>query len=90
MNEELKGKDCDVYITIDNDVFTTEITHYKAGVLKGKAVWGLLAKALKTMKTLNVVGGDVTGLPKQGGGARASIAKMIANDGMKKITEQFK
>jgi hypothetical protein len=89
MGEELKGKNCDVYITIDNDVFSTQITHYKAGVLRGKVVWGLLDKALKTMRTLNVVGGDVTGLPKKGGGSQAEMAKKITSDGMKKITNQF-
>jgi hypothetical protein len=87
MEEELQDKDCDVYITIDNDVFNTQITHFPAN--EEKDVWGLLDKALATMNTKNVVGGDVTGLPSQGGKSQAAIATSKTKAGMKKITDLF-
>lgn len=82
-------KDCDVYITIDNDVFNTQITHFEAGALEETAVWDLLKKALGKMNTKNVVGGDVTGLPSQGGKSQAVVATSKTKAGMKKITDLF-
>jgi hypothetical protein len=82
-------KDCDVYITIDNDVFNTPMTHYEAGVLEEETVWELLDNALGTMNKLNVVGGDVTGLPSQGGKSQAAIATSKTKAGMTKITDLF-
>lgn len=66
---------CDLYITLDRDVYTYTKTHFPAGKHSTSKVNGFLEDTLKELGEYHLVGADITGLSPAMGGRGAAPTK---------------